>query len=289
MRTNMLLMQVQGLGAEAPQNKVKGMMHLWQKWWTMWRNRITWERDGELLEWCMVHYRDHLGTEWLAPFANDFAPVAPSFDEELEALLADEEPLVISMAAKSKEAIIAPLMEEDLWCQDKFWQEVAKGSEADAQRCITNSLEALVQKGLGLEEATGAGEELRQGQEKEEGAKKKMPKTTAGAATEAVMPAAIKAFVGGAKELALSAKKMSSTKLASKRRGCQALKYEAPTQQDFSNKELACLLVPRQLEVVVDMEMEAGVVLKETKSKATVDLATCQAFKKSRERATSAG
>ncbi|KAG6880855.1 hypothetical protein C0993_003989 [Termitomyces sp. T159_Od127] len=98
--TNLLLVQVQGLGAEAPWNKIEGMMCLWQKWCTMWGGRIMWERDGELLEWCMARYRDNLGTEWLAPFANNFAPSAPSFDEELEALLAGEEPLVVSMAAK---------------------------------------------------------------------------------------------------------------------------------------------------------------------------------------------
>ncbi|KAG6895274.1 hypothetical protein C0993_009825 [Termitomyces sp. T159_Od127] len=103
----MLLAQVQGLGAEAPQNKVKGMMHLWQKWQTMQGNGIMWEQDGELLEWCMAHYHDN-------------APAAPSFNEELEALLVGEEPLVVSMATKSKEAVIAPLMEQNLQQQDEF-------------------------------------------------------------------------------------------------------------------------------------------------------------------------
>ncbi|KAG6892303.1 hypothetical protein C0993_004176, partial [Termitomyces sp. T159_Od127] len=56
----------------------------------------------------------------------------------------------------------------------------------------------------------------------------------------------------------------------------------APTQQDFSDKELARLLVPRRAEAVVDTGVEAGVVLKETKGKATVDLATRQAFKEER-------
>ncbi|KAG6875135.1 hypothetical protein C0993_010684, partial [Termitomyces sp. T159_Od127] len=40
------------------------------------------------------------------------------------------------------------------------------------------------------------------------------------------------------------------------------------------------LLAPRWAEAVVDMGVEVGVVLKETKGKATVDLATRQAFKK---------
>ncbi|KAG6881295.1 hypothetical protein C0993_002057, partial [Termitomyces sp. T159_Od127] len=91
---NLLLAQIQGLGAEAPQNKVEGMMRLWQKWRTMRGGGVMWERDRELLEWCMARYQDNLGAEWLAPFTNDFAPPAPSFDEELEALLAGEEPLV---------------------------------------------------------------------------------------------------------------------------------------------------------------------------------------------------
>ncbi|KAG6881742.1 hypothetical protein C0993_000203, partial [Termitomyces sp. T159_Od127] len=83
---------------------------------------------------------------------------APSFDEELEALLAGEELLVVSTAAKGKEAVIALLVEQDLQQQEQFWQDVAKESEANVQRCITNSLEALACEGLGLREATGAGE-----------------------------------------------------------------------------------------------------------------------------------
>ncbi|KAG6895273.1 hypothetical protein C0993_009824 [Termitomyces sp. T159_Od127] len=107
-----------------------------------------------------------------------------------------------------------------------------------------------------------------------------MPKTTADAAMKAATPAAIKAPTGSAKKLASPTKKMSPTKPISKRRGRQALRYDAPTQQDFSDKELARLLVPRWSEAVVDMGMEAGVVLKETKEKGMVDLAMCQAFKK---------
>ncbi|KAG6893827.1 hypothetical protein C0993_000199, partial [Termitomyces sp. T159_Od127] len=84
----------------------------------------------------------------LALFANNFALAAPSFDKELEALLVDEEPLVVSMAAKSKEVVIAPFVEQDLQQQEEFWHEVAKESEADVQRRIANSLEALVHEGL---------------------------------------------------------------------------------------------------------------------------------------------
>ncbi|KAG6892371.1 hypothetical protein C0993_003941 [Termitomyces sp. T159_Od127] len=61
------------------------------------------------------------------------APAAPSFDEELEALLMGEEPLVSDLSPYSKEAVIAPLIEQDLQRQDKFWQEVAKELEADVQ------------------------------------------------------------------------------------------------------------------------------------------------------------
>ncbi|KAG6883258.1 hypothetical protein C0993_007132 [Termitomyces sp. T159_Od127] len=270
---NLLLAQVQGLGAEAPHNKVKGMMRLWQKWRMMQGGRIMWERDGELLEWCMARYCDNAGAECLAPFANNFAPFAPSFDEELEAFF----------GLHNKEAVIALLVEQDLQQQKEFWQEVAKESEADAQRRIANSLEALACEGLGLGEATGAGEGSWQGQgEEEEGAKEKTPETMAGAAIGATMPAAKKAPTSGTKGLVSPAKKGSPTKLASKHRGCPMPRYEAPTQQDFSDKELVCLLVLRRAEVVVDMGVEAGVVLKETKSKAMVDLATHQAFKKER-------
>ncbi|KAG6883108.1 hypothetical protein C0993_007791, partial [Termitomyces sp. T159_Od127] len=212
---NLLLAQVQGLGAEAPCNK---------------------------------------------------APAAPSFDEELEALLAGEEPLVVSTATKGFGLTYPPV------------QEVAKKSEADAQRRIANSLEALACEGLGLEEATGAGKGSQQRQEEEEeeeGTKEKTPDTMAGAA----MGAARKASAGDTKRLALPTKKGSPTKPASKCRGCPMPRYEAPTQQDFSNKELARLLVPRQAEAVVDRGVEAGVVLKEIKGKVTVDLATRQAFK----------
>ncbi|KAG6900503.1 hypothetical protein C0993_009813 [Termitomyces sp. T159_Od127] len=273
---NLLLAQVQGLGAEAPHNKVERMMRLWQKWRTMWGGGIMWKRDRELLEWCMVHYRDNFGAEWLVLFANDFMPAAPSFDEELEALLVDEEPLVVSMAAKSKEAVIALLVEQDLWQQEEFWQEVIKKSKADVQRRITNSLEALAHEGLSLGEATGAGKGSQQGEKEEkEGAKEKTPDTITGAAMEA----ARKAPMGGTKRLALPAEKGSSIKLASKRRRHSTPRYKAPTQQDFSDKELACLLVSRQAEAVVDTGVEARVVLKETKGKVTVNLAMCQAFK----------
>ncbi|KAG6883026.1 hypothetical protein C0993_008241 [Termitomyces sp. T159_Od127] len=207
----------------------------------------------------MVKYRNNFGAEWLAPFANNFAPFAPSFDEELEALLVGEESLV---------------------------QDVAKESKADVQWHIANSLEALACEGLGLGEATGAGKGSWQGQEEEEeeeGAKETTLNTMAGAAMGAAMPAARKAPTGGAKGLALPAKKGSPTKPSSKCRDHLAPRYKVPMQQDFSNKELARLLVPRWAEAVVDMGVEAGVVLKETKEKATVDLAMCQAFKEERK------
>ncbi|KAG6875555.1 hypothetical protein C0993_008584 [Termitomyces sp. T159_Od127] len=286
-RTNLLLVQVQGLSTEAPHNKVEGMMRLWQKWRTMRGSRIMWERDRELLEWCMARYRDNLGIEWLVPFANDFALPAPSFDEELEALLAEEELLVLwsDLSPHSKEAVIAPLVEQDLRQQEQFWQDVAKESKADVQQCITNSLEALAHEGLGLEEATGAGKGSWQGQEEEEeeeGAKETTPDTMAGAATGVATPVPRKAPTGGAKRLVLPAKKGSPTKPSTKRRGRPAPRYEAPTQEDFSNKELARLLAPRRVEAVVDTGVEVGVVLKETKRKAMVDLATRQAFKEER-------
>ncbi|KAG6875698.1 hypothetical protein C0993_007949 [Termitomyces sp. T159_Od127] len=256
------------------------MMCLWQKWRTMRGGGIMWERDGELLEWCMAKYHDNLGAEWLAPFANDFALAAPSFDEKLKALLAGEEPLVVSTAAKGKEAVIAPLMEQNLWRQEEFWQGVAKKSKADMQQHIASSLKALAREELGLGEATGAGKGSQQGQEEgeEEGTKEKMPNTTAGAAMGVATPAARKAPAGGTKGLALSTKKESLTKPASKYKGRPAPRYK----QDFSDKELARLLAPRWAEAVVDTGVEAGVVLKETKGKATVDMATCQAFKEER-------
>ncbi|KAG6883405.1 hypothetical protein C0993_006377, partial [Termitomyces sp. T159_Od127] len=165
------------------------------------------------------------------------APLAPSFDEELKALLAGEEPLV-----------------------------------------------ALVHKELGLGQATEAGKGFWQGQkeEEEEGTKETMPDIMAGAATGVAMPAPRKAPTGGAKGLASPAKKGSPTKPSVKRRGRPAPRYKAPTQQDFSNKELARFLVPKQVEAVVDTGVEAGVVLKETKRKAMVDLAARQAFKEER-------
>ncbi|KAG6883210.1 hypothetical protein C0993_007381, partial [Termitomyces sp. T159_Od127] len=123
---------------------------------------------------------------------------------------------------------------------------VAKESEADVQRRIANSLEALVWEGLGLEEAAGAGKGSRQGPREEKGTKKKMPKTTAGAAKGVAMPAAMNALIDGTKGLALPTKKLSPTKLSSKHRGHQVPRYErqVPTQQDFSDKKLARLLVP---------------------------------------------
>ncbi|KAG6874092.1 hypothetical protein C0993_000870, partial [Termitomyces sp. T159_Od127] len=142
----------------------------------------------------MAKYQDNLGAEWLVPFANNFAPPAPSFDEELEALLAGEEPLVVSTAAKGKAAVIAPLVEQDLQNQEQFWQDIARESMVDMQRCIANSLEAMALEGLGLGEATGAGKGSRQRPEEEEGAREMTPDTTAGAATGAALPAAKKAL-----------------------------------------------------------------------------------------------
>ncbi|KAG6875545.1 hypothetical protein C0993_008665, partial [Termitomyces sp. T159_Od127] len=134
-RTNLLAAQIQGLGMEAPCNKVKGMMCLWQKWQSMWGDKITWERDGELLKWCMAQYK------------------------------------------VSKEAVIVPFVKQDL--------------------CA-----ALVQKGLGLREATGAGKGLWQGQEGGQGAREKTPEAMAGAARGAATPVTPKAPVDGAKGLA---------------------------------------------------------------------------------------
>ncbi|KAG6859230.1 hypothetical protein C0993_004264, partial [Termitomyces sp. T159_Od127] len=184
--------------------------------------------------------------------------------------------------------------------QEQFWQDVARESEVDVQQRIARSLEALALEGLGVGEAAGAGEGSRQRPEEEEGARETTPNMTAGAATGAASPVARKAPAGGAKGLASPAKKGSPTKPASKRRGRPAPRYEvsgnrrqqltcfyvlwrqAPTQQDFSDKELAHLLAPRHAEAVVDTGVEAGVVLKETKGKVTVDLATRQAFKEER-------
>ncbi|KAG6884180.1 hypothetical protein C0993_000601 [Termitomyces sp. T159_Od127] len=104
----------------------------------------------------------------------------------------------------------------------------------------------------------------------------------AGTATGVATSAARKAPMGGTKGLALLTKKGSPTKVASNCRRRPAPRYKAPTQQDFSDKELACLLASRQAEAVVDTGVEAGVVLKKTKSKAIVDLAIHQAFKEER-------
>ncbi|KAG6883180.1 hypothetical protein C0993_007500 [Termitomyces sp. T159_Od127] len=71
MCANLLLAQVQGLGAEVLHNKVEGMMHLWQKWHTMRGGRITWKRDRKLLEWCMARYHNNLGAEWLVSGSAD--------------------------------------------------------------------------------------------------------------------------------------------------------------------------------------------------------------------------
>ncbi|KAG6863934.1 hypothetical protein C0993_009841 [Termitomyces sp. T159_Od127] len=150
------------------------------------------------------------------------------------------------------------------------------------QRCIANSLEAMALEGLGLGAATGAGEGSWQRPKEEEGAREMTPNTTAGAAMGAASPAARKAPMGGTKRLASPTKKGSPTKPSSKRRGRPAPRYKAPTQQDFSDQELAHLLAPRWVEAVVDTGVEARVVLKETKGKATVDLAMRQAFKEER-------
>ncbi|KAG6897190.1 hypothetical protein C0993_007679, partial [Termitomyces sp. T159_Od127] len=101
----------------------------------------------------------------------------------------------------------------------------------------------------------------------------------ASVALGAAVPATPRAPAGGAKRPASSAKKSFSTKPSFKCRGHKTLRSEAPTQSDFTNKELVRLLVPRQVEAVVDTGVEASIVLKEIKSKAMVDLAICQAFK----------
>ncbi|KAG6894691.1 hypothetical protein C0993_010981, partial [Termitomyces sp. T159_Od127] len=164
-----------------------------------------------------------------------------------------------------KAAVVAPLVEQDLQHQEQFWQDVARESKVDTQRHITNSLEALAHEGLGLGKGTGAGKGLQQRPEEKEGARETTPDTTAGAAMGAASPAARKAPTGGAKGLASPAKKGSPTKPSSKCRGRPAPRYKAPTQQEFSDKELARLLAPKRAEAVVDTGVEAGVVLKETK------------------------
>ncbi|KAG6875972.1 hypothetical protein C0993_006472, partial [Termitomyces sp. T159_Od127] len=117
---------------------------------------------------------------------------------------------------------------------EQFWQEVAKESKADVQRCIANSLEALVCEGLGLREATGAGKSSQQGQEEEEkveeGAKETTPNTTAGAAMGAAMPVARKAPMDGTKGLASPAKKGSPTKPSAKHRGRPMPRYKVSSK-----------------------------------------------------------
>ncbi|KAG6883987.1 hypothetical protein C0993_002285 [Termitomyces sp. T159_Od127] len=216
---NLLVVQVQGLGIEAPCNKVKEMMHLWQKWQSMWGNRIIWKWNEELLEWCMVRYRNNISTEWLVPFANDFTPAALSFDKELEALPMGKEPIAVSFMAKGKEAVIMLLVEQDLRCQDKFWQEVIKELEVDVQQCIAKDLEVLVQEGLGLGEATGTSKGSWQGQGEEQDAKERTSKGMAGTALGVAAPATPKAPISGTKRLVLPVKRSSPTKPAFKRRG----------------------------------------------------------------------
>ncbi|KAG6892606.1 hypothetical protein C0993_003445, partial [Termitomyces sp. T159_Od127] len=135
------------------------------------------------------------------------------------------------LSPRSKAAVIAPLVEQDLRHQEQFWQDVARESKVDVQRRIANSLEALACEGLGLGEATGAGKGLQQRPEEKEGAREMTPNTTAGAATGAALPAARKAPADGAKGLALPAKKGSPTKPSSKRRSHPAPRYKVSSKR----------------------------------------------------------
>ncbi|KAG6871334.1 hypothetical protein C0993_003477, partial [Termitomyces sp. T159_Od127] len=105
------------------------------------------------------------------------------------------------LSPRSKAAVIAPLVEQDLRHQEQFWQDVARESEVDAQRRIARSLEALALEGLGVGEAAGAGEGSRQRPEEKEGARETTPNMTAGAAMGAASPAARKAPAGGADKI----------------------------------------------------------------------------------------
>ncbi|KAG6882120.1 hypothetical protein C0993_011830, partial [Termitomyces sp. T159_Od127] len=124
------------------------------------------------------------------------------------------------------EAVIVLLVEQDLQHQDKFWQEIAKESEVDAQQRIARNLEVLAQEGLGLGETTGTGKGLWQGQEKEQSTKERMPKGTAGVALGAAALVMPKTPAGSTKGSASSVKKSSPTKLASKCRGRKVPRYE---------------------------------------------------------------
>ncbi|KAG6876459.1 hypothetical protein C0993_002947 [Termitomyces sp. T159_Od127] len=127
--------------------------------------------------------------------------------------------MVVSPAQKGKEAIIVPLVEQDVRQQEQFWEEVARESWEDTQRHVSKALEALSQEGMGLGKATDAGKRLEQQQEREEGAKEKMPEDLAGAASGTVAPAIPKALVSGTRGPASPVKNLaSSTKSASKHR-----------------------------------------------------------------------
>ncbi|KAG6899078.1 hypothetical protein C0993_001077 [Termitomyces sp. T159_Od127] len=130
------------------------------------------------------------------------------------------------MAATNKEAMIAPLMEQDLQQQNKFWQKITKELVADMQRHIARGLEVLAWEGLGLREATGTGKESRQGAEERQSTKEKAHKDTASTASEAAVPATSRALAGGAKEWVSPVKKLSPAKPALKHREHQALRYE---------------------------------------------------------------
>ncbi|KAG6898851.1 hypothetical protein C0993_003555, partial [Termitomyces sp. T159_Od127] len=194
------------------------------------------------------------------------------FDNELEALLADDAPIVVSLTQKDKEAIIVPLVEQDVRQQEQFWKEVVKESWEDTQRHVSKALEALFQEGMGLGKAIDAGKGLEQQQEREEGAKEKMPEDLAGAAVPG-STSNTQSSCGWHQETSIACEKFSILYQVS----LQAQRVQgtkAPTQSEFTDKELASLLVPKQPEAVVNMRVEAKVVLKETKEKAMMDLAT---------------
>ena len=76
-KANRFICHIEGVGAEASQNLVVGIMKLLERWYNMRVLGVGWDCEIEVREWCRARYVDNRGAEWLAPFTVQGWPACP--------------------------------------------------------------------------------------------------------------------------------------------------------------------------------------------------------------------
>ncbi|KAG6895224.1 hypothetical protein C0992_002496 [Termitomyces sp. T32_za158] len=314
-KLDMFLASLANISPGANQKTVVGAMKVFEKW--LWHKGqavdVTWSRENELREWCMVQYMENSGAAWLASFEANFAPIPLLIDEHLASLLADDEPFSLwtELSPDSKvTAYVNPLVQMDLARQECTWVEAAAQSaaimsaewEAELLEERRVALAELLAKRTADAQAAGfleavevgaasGGNAVETGEAAAGSAVAAVEAATAEPADESeapendddadnednvlAMPKRVPTS-GGSGHSPAAIKRASKSTTPSKCRTQKVVpQYEPPTATTFTNAQLHNLLVPRWDEVVLDNDRCAGETVPGVKGKKTVLLAAC--------------